>query len=103
MMRPNTGFHANQTGRHVGKPSLHLATRPLLAQHYGAALIEANNVERVLTDIDANYGNCTLGLLEHGALLVFGAPSQLRTLVGQEHGRTIPLPECARKLAKNRR
>jgi hypothetical protein len=77
MMRPNTGFHANQTGRQVGNPSLYLATRPLLAQHYSAALIETNNVEYVLTDIDANYGNCTLGLLEHGALLVFGAPSQL--------------------------
>src|ERR1035437_617430 len=28
-----------------------------------------------------------------GALLVFGAPSQLLTLVGQEHGRTIPLSD----------
>jgi len=43
-------------------------------------LIEANNVECVLTDIDANYGNYTLGLLEHGTLLVFGAPSQLGIL-----------------------
>jgi hypothetical protein len=26
-------------------------------------------------------------------LLVFGAPCQLRSLAGQEHGRTIPLAE----------
>jgi hypothetical protein len=26
-------------------------------------------------------------------LLVFGAPSQLKTLAGQEHGRTIPLAD----------
>jgi hypothetical protein len=29
----------------------------------------------------------------HSVLLVFGAPCQLRSLTGQEHGRTIPLPE----------
>jgi hypothetical protein len=28
-------------------------------------------------------------------LLVFGAPCQLRSLAGQEHGRTIPLAEIA--------
>jgi hypothetical protein len=32
-------------------------------------------------------------LLGHGVLLVFGAPCQLPLLAGQEHGRTIPLPE----------
>jgi hypothetical protein len=26
-------------------------------------------------------------------LLVFGAPDQLKTLAGQEHGRTIPLAD----------
>jgi hypothetical protein len=29
-------------------------------------------------------------------LLVFGAPCQLRLLAGQEHGRTIPLPDIER-------
>jgi hypothetical protein len=29
----------------------------------------------------------------HGVLLVFGAPCQLRSLTGQEHGRTIPLAD----------
>ena len=32
-------------------------------------------------------------LLRHGALLVFGAPCQLQSLAGQEHGRTIPLAD----------
>jgi hypothetical protein len=42
--------------------------------------------------------NCRIGkgsfdLLRHGMLLVFGAPCQLPSLAGQEHGRTIPLAE----------
>jgi hypothetical protein len=32
-------------------------------------------------------------LLRHDVLLVFGAPCRLYLLVGQEHGRTIPLAE----------
>ena len=39
------------------------------------------------------YGDCGIGLLGHGVLLVFGAPCQLQLLVGQEHGRTIPLAD----------
>jgi hypothetical protein len=31
-------------------------------------------------------------------LLVFGAPCQLRSLAGQEHGRTIPLADDFLKL-----
>jgi hypothetical protein len=50
-------------------------------------------VERVLTDINADYGDCGIELLRHGVLLVFGAPGQLKTLAGQEHGRTIPLAD----------
>jgi len=44
-----------------------------------APLVVAYNVERVLADIDANHGNCSLG---HGVLLGFGAPSQRLTPVG---------------------
>jgi hypothetical protein len=32
-------------------------------------------------------------VLRHGVLLVFGAPGQLLSLAGQEHGRTIPLAD----------
>jgi hypothetical protein len=59
----------------------------------GAARIVAHDVGRVLADIDADHGDRGIGGLRHGVLLVFGAPCQLRLLAGQEHGRTIPLPE----------
>jgi hypothetical protein len=54
-------------------------------------------VERVLTDINADYGDCGIELLRHGVLLVFGAPGQLKTLAGQEHGRTIPLTDTLKR------
>jgi hypothetical protein len=34
----------------------------------------ADNMERVLADIDANHGNCGVECLRHSVLLVFGAP-----------------------------
>jgi hypothetical protein len=39
------------------------STWPLLAQHDGTALILANDVERVLADIDADYGGRSVELL----------------------------------------
>src|SRR6267154_4983658 len=89
MMRPDTGLHTNQTGQHIGKPGLNLAARPLLPQNNLFAAVLTNNVERVLTDIDPDNGNPGV-LLRHGVLLVIGAPCQLQSLAGQEHGRTIP-------------
>src|SRR5215213_7917796 len=77
MMRPDTSLHANQAWRHVRTSCFHLATRPHLTQHDRAAHIKAYNVERVLTDIDANYGDGGVDCLRHGVLLVFGAPCQL--------------------------
>src|SRR5258708_2914880 len=55
-MRADAGFHPDPTRRQIGESGLHLATRPLLPQHDGTALILANDVERVLADIDADYG-----------------------------------------------
>jgi hypothetical protein len=89
----DAGFHADQARRYIGEPRFHLATRPLLPQHDGAARIVAHDVERVLADIDADHGDCGIGCLRHGVLLVFGAPCQLRLLAGQEHGGTIPLTD----------
>ena len=77
MMRADTGLHADQARRHVGKTSLYLATGPLLTQHNGPTLIVAYDVERVLADIDADDGDGSLGGLGHGVLLVVGAPCQL--------------------------
>jgi hypothetical protein len=95
MMRTNAGLHADQARWHVGKSRVHLATRPLLPQHDRPALIKANNMERVLTNIDAYYDDRGVEYLRHGVLLVFGARGQLRSLAGQEHGRTIPLTDIA--------
>src|SRR5258706_14515392 len=93
MMRADAGLHADPTRRQIGESGLHLATRPLLPQHDGTALILANDVERVLADINADYGGRRVEFVRHGVLLVFGAPCQLRLLAGQEHGRTIPLAD----------
>src|SRR3984893_1721960 len=79
---------------HIREPCFHLAPRPLLPQHDGTALIVAYDVERVLADIDANHGNCSVECLGHGVLLVFGAPCQLVVLAVPEHG-PIPLSEVA--------
>jgi hypothetical protein len=61
------------------------------AQHDCATTIEPNDVERVLTDINADYGNRTLCRRSRGVLLGL-APLASLSLAGQEHGRTIPLP-----------
>ena len=54
--------------------------------------ILAREVKHVLADIDADHGDCAARFLRHGVLL-FGAPNQLRSLAGLEHGRTIPLAD----------
>jgi hypothetical protein len=93
MMRPDAGLHANQTGRHIREPCFHLATRPLLPQDNLPARVLTDNVEGVFTDIDTNNGSSSIDLLGHDVLLVFGAPCQLPSLAGREHGRTIPLAD----------
>ena len=57
VMCANAGFHANQARRHVGKPRFDLAALPLLPQHDRATSIEADNVERILANIDAHRDN----------------------------------------------
>jgi hypothetical protein len=91
MMRTDAGLHADQARGHIGKACFDLATRSLLAQHDCATTIEPNDVERVLTDINADYGNRTLCCRSHGVLLGL-APLASLSRAGQEHGRTIPLP-----------
>src|SRR5262249_50872779 len=90
MMRADTGLHPDQARRQVGKSRLDLATRPFLPEYDRTTPIVPYDVKRVLADIDADHGDCAAGSLRHGVLL-FGAPNQLRSLAGLEHGRTIPL------------
>jgi hypothetical protein len=54
-------------------------------------------VERVLANIDASYGDCGVEFRRHSVLLVFGTPCQRNLLAGQEHGRTIALPEVSER------
>ena len=79
----------------LGKPRFHLATRPLLAQQQGSTPILADDVERILTDIDANHaGDRTITLAGHGELLLFAAPCQRRSLagkLGEAHGELIEI------------
>jgi energy-coupling factor transporter ATP-binding protein EcfA2 len=74
LMRADTGLHADQARRSVRETNLELAERPLLSQHDGAALIQANNVERGLADVDADHRNRRVGPLCHGVLLSLEAP-----------------------------
>jgi hypothetical protein len=50
-----------------------------LPQNNLSAAVLTNNVERVLTDIDADNGKPGVDLLRHDVLLVFGAPCQLQS------------------------
>src|SRR5262245_46456595 len=45
MMRSDAGLHADQAGRQVREPRLHLAARPLLPQHDFATLVLPYDVE----------------------------------------------------------
>ena len=58
---PSTGLHADQTRRDVGQPLRELGAGELDAQHDGAALILADEMERVLAQIDAQGGNGSRG------------------------------------------
>src|ERR1700682_689842 len=73
-MRADAGLHADPTRRQICESGLQLATRPLLPQHNGTALILADDVERVLADIDADHGGRNVEFLRHGVLLVLSAP-----------------------------
>jgi hypothetical protein len=53
----DTGLHADQAWRHCQEPRFDLPAWPPLSQHDCAASIEADNVERILADIDAHRGN----------------------------------------------
>jgi hypothetical protein len=74
------GVRAQQAGKtwRIGvletKPRVHLAARPLLAQHQGSTPILADDVERVLADIDADHLDLAVEYLGHGRLLCLQCP-----------------------------
>jgi hypothetical protein len=57
VMCTDAGLHADQARRNIGESCFNLATRPLLTQRDCTGFIKTNDMERVLTDIDADYGN----------------------------------------------
>src|SRR5215510_13860371 len=93
MMRPGTSLHADEAPRQIGKPGFNLPARPLLAQHQGSTPILADDVERVLADIDADHVDLAIEYLGHGILLCLRCPCQFGSLAGLEHGRTIPFSD----------
>jgi hypothetical protein len=84
VMRPGARLHADEARLQVGEASFHLAARPFLPQHDAAASILADEVERVLTDIDADHGDFAIELLGHGVLLCPRGP--LPALLAGEAG-----------------
>src|SRR5262245_11142969 len=63
MMRTNASLHTDQARRQVGEPRCYLTARPLLAKCDRTTPVEANHVEGVLADINADYGDCDPRLL----------------------------------------
>jgi len=61
-MGADAGFHADQARRYIGESRLHLATRPLLPQHDGAARIVPTTWNEFLADIDADHAIAVLGV-----------------------------------------
>jgi hypothetical protein len=62
-MGADTGFHADQARRQIGEPSFHLPARPFLPQYDRTTSIVANDVKRVLADIDADHGDYSIDFL----------------------------------------
>jgi len=76
-MRTDTGLHADQARWYIGQPRLDLTSRLLLTQHDNAVHILADDVERVLVDINADDGDRT-EILGHGVLLVWVPLASIR-------------------------
>jgi hypothetical protein len=84
----DTGLHADQAGRQVGEPGLELPARQLPAQDDGAALIEADEVEGVLADVDAEDGDGVGGPARHGGAPYCHHPHSTRGTAGSTAGRS---------------
>src|ERR1700756_4481149 len=98
MMCANAGLHPDQARWQGGKSRVDLAARPFLSKHDRTTLILPHDVKRVLTNIDADHGDCVVGLLRHSVLSSSSLPpSQLLSLAGLERGcRTSPLAAVER-------
>ena len=78
MMRPDASLHADQAGRHIGEACFHLPTRPLLPERDCPTSIQADDVEGVLADIDADHGDHTLQVSAMACSFPLAPPASLR-------------------------
>jgi hypothetical protein len=60
VMRATTGFEPDKAALDIGKPPRELTARDLGWQHDRATLVKTDEVERGLTDVDADRGDRTI-------------------------------------------
>src|SRR5215813_1634338 len=107
MMCANAGLHPDQARWQVGKSRADLAARPFLSKHDRTTLILPHDVERILANIDADHGDCVVGLLRHGVLSSSSLPrasfaccrgrSTAADVPSQAHSARIPASTMARR------
>jgi hypothetical protein len=82
------GYWGHQFSDALERPFLHF----FCFSRRRAISVEADEVERVLADVDADRCNGfkVTGVVWHGMLLILVAPNQLCGWAGQEHGGSMP-------------
>src|SRR5262245_20627706 len=58
-MRAGTGLHPDHAARDIAEPASKLMTGDFLLQNNRTALVEPDQMERVLADVDPNRADCT--------------------------------------------
>src|SRR5207244_7025783 len=93
VMGSHARLHADEASRYVGEAGLDLAARQLLPQNDCALPVEANEVERVLADVDAECCNGfkAIAFAWHGMLLILAAPRPALRLAGAGARRVHPI------------
>src|ERR1700682_2577831 len=91
-MRADAGLHADPTRRQIAQSGPHLATRPLLPQHDGTALILANDcgTSSCRYRCRLRRAKCRVSVTWRALCLRCSLPA---FVAGREHGRTIPLAD----------
>src|SRR5262245_61541633 len=88
MMSTDTGLHPHQAWRHIGKSGLPWPAGRVLGRYSRTLPIMADDMERVLSNIHADYGNRGPGLLRHRS-----APRLWRPLAASDTGRAGARPD----------
>src|SRR5262245_52063294 len=110
-MCTNAGFHSDKAWWHIRKSGFNLRTRPFLPQNNRAPLVEANDVEEILTDINADHGDlsrswrsdqivcwtwaCSLKCAPSPALLAGGAGTRPDHPISGHQWPHVRHPQCA--------